>query len=238
MTAFKKFLFPYSIVSVTIIFISIVFFAPKPGNFVYAILLFPIVFYFWIENARSKNNTISAPRGIFTILVVSIFLSLIISGITTYLFTSKDNFAEPQTKDAANMQEDVLEIPTEEVKGVSDASNVSLDELKAEIAQIHAEQRIIAEKLGIDTLQVLENNVEEFNPDDTPNQTPLILGTLEVKSNDSVKVHLEPTSSSRTIGTITKGNVYTYHQINGNWYQIETDEKTTGWVFADFININ
>jgi hypothetical protein len=69
----EKFLFFYSIIIITILFISLGVFFPKPLNLISISLIIPIVFYFWIK--LTSPESVSVERWSFRFILIIALLS-------------------------------------------------------------------------------------------------------------------------------------------------------------------
>lgn len=57
MKVLEKFLFAYSIIAITALFISFGVFSPKPLNLISIVLITPSIFYFWIRLTSPESTT-------------------------------------------------------------------------------------------------------------------------------------------------------------------------------------
>jgi len=73
MKGFEKFLFVYSIIATTALFITFGVFSPKPLNLISLLFIVPIIFYFWIRltSPESTGAGIWSLRFIISIIILS-----------------------------------------------------------------------------------------------------------------------------------------------------------------------
>ena len=83
MNKFEKFLFFYSIIAVTSLFVSFGILSPKPLNLISLTILSPIIFYFWIR--LTSPQSVSAEKWSLRLLLVIIVISGL--GIFGYYLT-------------------------------------------------------------------------------------------------------------------------------------------------------
>lgn len=92
MAKFEKFLFFYSIVALTVFFVSFGIFSPKPINFVSGILMFPVIFYFWIR----LTNPAGTSAEIWSLRFVSAIAVIALVGVAAYYLNLKGASLFPQ----------------------------------------------------------------------------------------------------------------------------------------------
>jgi hypothetical protein len=73
MKSFERFLFFYSIVAITALFISFGIFSPKPLNLISLVLIIPVIFYFWVR--LTSPEATSAEKWSVRFVTVIVILS-------------------------------------------------------------------------------------------------------------------------------------------------------------------
>lgn len=163
MRSFEKFLFFYSIVATTTLFISLGLFYPNPLNFISGAILLPVIFYFWIR--------LTSPEAVGAELWSLRFIIAI--AILTALGTA--GYRLSQLKPPPPVQKVIVEAPsptaTPAVKSAT-ASGESITDLilgsPTPIALLE-----ITGKAGIKTIDVYQN----------PSLTSKKVGSLDGTAN-------------------------------------------------------
>ncbi|KKS87957.1 MAG: hypothetical protein UV64_C0035G0007 [Parcubacteria group bacterium GW2011_GWC1_43_11b] len=75
MRKFERFLFFYSILVITILFVSFGIFSPKPLNIISIISLLPIIFYFWVR--LTSPQVVSADKWSLRFLMIATIVSFL-----------------------------------------------------------------------------------------------------------------------------------------------------------------
>lgn len=155
MRRFEKFLFFYSILTITLLFVSSVFFLDKPQNLINGALLIPLVFYFWLK-LTSPDAVDAARWSLRFLIVITVLTGLGIFGF--YLASSRPKSRPPDT--AASLQE------------LTDKIN-QLKESEADSAQISQELIKIKEELTkIRRLNQIQNQDEGLTDILTATESP------------------------------------------------------------------
>jgi hypothetical protein len=125
MKKFEKFLFFYSIVAVTALFISLGVFSPGSLSLISGTILLPIVFYFWIR--FTSPEAVDAEKWSLRFLISIVVLSAL--GILGYRLSQIKPSTPPQN---TNVESTTLPTPTPTVSKNSTASGETVADLLSE----------------------------------------------------------------------------------------------------------
>ena len=240
----EKFLFVYSLLITTAILFAAILFAPKPSNFMIILFLVPVVYYLWLKmvsDADKKDNKAFGKRAM-AIVAIILITSSILSSLGIYLY-SKRVTTETVSEKAAQkvLSDNVLDSQDKpHVQELPKDIGEELAAIKEELIKLRAEQRGISAILGISTspdeIEGIISDLENVDGIDVSTTPKDVLGSISVRdSYTRIDAHTEAAASSRIVGSMNKGKTYSYTNKNGNWYLIKTDQGTTGWVFASFV---
>jgi len=205
MHKFEKFLFVYSIIAVTIFFISFGVFSPKPLNFISGVLLLPILIYFWLRFSSPQGVSAEIWSVRFLILVVT--LSLI--GIYGFhLFaqvdpTKYETALKSQLAEALKKNEELNQKINVATKTAS-PSAAPIDKVKGEssVVDIISEQAV---KAGGTRITLKQDVTTAY-------------------------IYTEQALTSKKIDNIIKGVNYPFITKDGSWYKVIASDSRTGWV--------
>lgn len=205
MHKFEKFLFIYSIIAITIFFISFGIFSPKPLNFISGTLLLPILIYFWLRFSSPQGT--SAEAWSVRFLVVIVTMSLV--GIYGFhLFnqvdpTKYENTLKTQLAEALKKNEELNQKINTSTKTASPSAS-PLEKVKGESSVVD----IISE-------QVVKSG-----------------GTRITLKSDitAAYIYSEQALTSKKIDNIIKGVTYPFITKDGSWYKVIASDSRTGWV--------
>lgn len=210
MKKFEKFLFFYSILSVTIFFISFGAYSPSPLNFISGVMMLPTTFYFWIRLTGPDHTT----ADVWSVRFLISLAILALIGIFGFYLASK---AMPQVKTLntriVNLENQISKL-TEEL----DIKTAELGELK--------------EKPATPSATVKGTATEEITVADLVVGTPKP-GSQRITGNPGVAkidVYQSSTLNSTKIGTIETGITYPYITKENGMYKIVLTTEKTGWV--------
>jgi len=241
----EKFLFVYSLLITTVVLFAAILFAPKPSNFMIILFLVPVVYYFWLkmvaDDINKKSNKAFGKR-MLTIIAVIFITSAILSSFGIYLYSKRVTKEVVSDKAAQQVLSDNILDSKDEPQKQELPKDIGeeLAAIKEELIKLRAEQRGITNILGISTspteLQEIMSDLENVDGVDVLTEDKASLGSISVRDNYTrIDAHTEAAASSRIVGSINKGKVYSYSDRNGNWYLVKTDQGTSGWVFASFV---
>lgn len=209
MRKFENILFFYSIVAVTILFISFGVSYPKPINFISVAILLPIVFYFWLK--LTSPETTSAGKWSVRFLITIIALSAI--GIYTYLLVGRTD----------NKYIDSLKSQLAQSERKSEELTKNITTLQAKLDSQKEDKTITPDVNGTSITDLI---FETPKPDST-NTTHRITGKTGVTKID---VHAEASAGSTKIGALDGSVNYPYIEKQQDWYKIVLSGSSTGWV--------
>ena len=234
MNKYHKFLFYYSLVVSTILFIVSIFLAPTPQNFFLLVLFIPITFYFWIKvisiKERAKKTEESTLNWSLKMAGVVFLLGML--GIFAFFLAGR---TDPISRNLSAMTKMYL---------------TSIDELKTEVEQLTSQssesEQLLSEvediKDEIETLrdkQAVSEATLGLTSDDTYDYSDLgnSIGNITITDNkwSVIDVFQDTVSSSKIIGQIEYGEAYPFFESRGSWYRIELPGGQDGWVSASFV---
>ncbi len=170
MKKFEKFLFSYSILVVTIFFISFGIISPKPINLISIVFLTPIVLYFWIR--LTSPNAVNVEMWSVRFLFVLVILGAL--GVYGYRIAS---FEPKKLAETAQLSLTSLKtiIPDPTPKALENrAYGESLADLLIEVSPTpQAGFKKITSKPNVDLIDVYQN----------PSITSKKIGGLDAKLN-------------------------------------------------------
>jgi hypothetical protein len=212
MKKFEKFLFFYSIVAITVFFISFGIFSPSPLNFVSGILLLPLIFYFWVRVTNPEN--ITPERWSVRFLTATVLLILL--GIFGFYLKSH---VLPQVSSLSD-KIGIVETLNEKVTGDLASVSAELDKLRQGSTTPSAKLKTVpdSENLSISDL---------INASPSAGSSQRVTGSTGLKTVD---VYGSPSSTSPKIGTIDGSITYPYITKQSGWYKIVMTSTQTGWV--------
>lgn len=216
MKKFEKFLFFYSIIAITTLFVSFGVFSPKPLNLVSMILIVPIVFYFWIK--LTTPEAVSADKwSIRFLTVLTLVSSLTIFGY----YLAVRGIGDMQKADQSRALEGKL----------ADAEDLNKN-LSATIASISAE---LTKVKGANSFKT---NVDGLSVGDLILDRPNPITTQEFTGRAGVKliiVYDSPTASAKNIATLDGTQTYLYLEKQNDWYKVVLSGSNVGWVSASQV---
>jgi hypothetical protein len=228
----EKFLFYYSLLAITILFFTSVFFAPKPQNFISLILLIPLIIYFWIKTTSPSTTT----PNFWSIRVLAVLLILSLLGIISYSLgvpkqtaqVKKGQVAVQGVNDEA-IQELAAKISALDKDGSSEEIAKELADIKEQLARITGKTSTSSTTGGTGGVTLGEN----FSSDDVSELIKNIPYGLVKISNQNVTeldVLAEAAFSSRRMGSMQSGQNYEFFEKKDGWYLVKLTDGTLGWV--------
>jgi hypothetical protein len=234
MNKYHKFLFYYSLVVSTILFISSIFLAPTPQNFFLLVLFMPITFYFWLKVITSKEKSKKTEESTlnWSLKMAGVVFLLGMLGVFAFFLAGK---ADPISHNLSAMTKIYLtsigELRTdvEQLASQSPESEQLLSEvedIKDDIEALRDEQAASRATLG-------------FSSDDSYSYSDLgdPMGSITITDSkwSVIDVFQDTISSSKIIGQIEYGETYSFFESRGSWYRIELPSGQDGWVSANFV---
>ncbi len=204
----EKFLFFYSIVAVTVFFISFGLFSPQPLNFISGVLLLPMLFYFWIKltNPSGTNFERWSVRFIISLAVLS-FLGIYGYKLAAQLDPSRYNSTlKSQLSEALRKNEELVQ--------KLNATNKTPEPLETPDPEGETVADIIIGKV-----------VEEGGTRITLKQ-----------GVESGYIYLDKNPNSQKLDTIIKGVNYPFIEKAEGWYKVAVSENKSGWVNSKDVN--
>lgn len=236
MKKFEKILFGYSIIAVTLIFITSGLFAPSPQNLISAALLLPILAFFWLRVTNPQSVTVAKWSARLLIVIgllssMSIYAFILGGTITGGGQKQADLVAQEYQGKVSQLEEEIEKL-NQEAK-TSEELAEELSDIKDELKALNLEGKLIlgtqnqSSQLG-DLLKELEENEDKIP-----------LGNVSLSSDlvKEVSAYDEPNFSAVTVGTINYGVSYPYFEVNGSWYQIRLADETLGWVHERDVDV-
>lgn len=222
MRKLERFLFVWNIIVITVLLIAWGVKDPSVLNFVSILLLLPSFFYFWIRLSSPKNTDF--PKWTMRLfLLIAFLISMIILGF--YAFSStKVNALKNELN---NTQDKIAELKLDQNE---------FDKIREENLKLQEEIANLKDNLR---QEKAENTSETITQDltDVLAET-FTIGTLTAKDSAEIDVLEKPLSGSKRVGTIVEEKVYTYISFEDGWYEIELENKLTGWVRAEDVSLN
>lgn len=231
MKGMEKFLFYYSLLAITILFFTSVFFAPRPLNFISLVLLIPIIIYFWLKTTSPASTT----PNFWSLRVVGVLLVLSILGIFSYsLGTTKQVPQKTENLDETKVKSD-SDVITKELLSKIAALNEedSNEEIAKELAEIRKELARISSRsandtgIGGSTLGKV-TDVEDISK--TLESIPYGFVTIKEAGVDGIDVLDDPVFSASRVGIMRKDTNYEFFEKKDGWYLIKLPEGDQGWV--------
>lgn len=210
MKRFEKFLFYYSILAVTVFFISFGIFSPKPMNFISGILLLPILFYFWIRLTNPQNASPGVWSARFLVSLV------ILCTLGVYGFYISKQSTDPNSIINSQLSEQT-------------AQN---EKLKSEVATLK-EQLDKNEAVPTSTPEV---SITDLITEPAPGNS--VQRIMAKDGVEKVDVYANPSLTSQKVGTLEKNVNYPYITIEDGWYKIVVTSSTVGWVSSDQVEVS
>lgn len=207
MHKFEKFLFFYSIIAVTGLFVSFGVSSPKPLNFISIFLITPIIFYFWVK--LTSPEKVSAERWSLRFL----FILTLISAMSIFGFYLSKNYIN-------NSQKKAELIKLEEKIASLEKTNKNLTLSIASLS---------SKKINIDSSTFTDLVLGSPNP--------VRLSTFTgKKGTTSITVYASPSLSAKKISTLDGSQTYLYLIKKDGWYNIIISESEMGWVSASQVD--
>ena len=231
MVKFEKILFVYSIIAVTLVFITSGIFAPTPQNLISGVLLLPIIAFFWLRMSNPQSTTL----GMWSArLLIIIFLLTGLGGYAYFLSqttTATNQNGEEKDVRIQELEKDINKLK-EEAK-TNEELEGQLTDIKDELKKLGSEGKLTLGAQGKDSQigDLLAELEAEKN---------LPLGNVGVESEiiGKASVYLNPDFASEIIETINFGASSPYFEVNGNWYKIQLPDETFGWVHERDVSIS
>ena len=234
MNKYHKFLFYYSLVVSTILFIVSIFLTPVPQNFFLLVLFMPITFYFWLKVISSKEKSKQSEESTlnWSLKMAGVVFLLGMLGVFAFFLAGK---TDPISRNLSAMTKIYL---------------TSIDELKTEVEQLTSQspesKQLLSEVEDIkDELEALRDEgavsgvTLGLTANDTYDYSDLgsSIGKITITDNkwSTIDVFQDTVSSSKIIGQIEYGETYPFFESRGNWYRIELPSGQDGWVSASFV---
>lgn len=210
MKKFEKFLFFYSILAITTLFVSFGLTYPKPINFISLTLLSPLIFYFWLKLTGPETTT--SEQWSIRFIVALIILSTI--GIYTHIIagrmdTSYIDALKTQLSQAEKKNEELLK-----------NNNTLQNQLNSKMD----EELITTSDVKGDSITDL---IFETPMPETTSTSHRLTGKVGIATID---VYSTTSTSAPKIGTLNGNLKYPYIEKAQDWYKIVLSGTTTGWV--------
>lgn len=222
MNSYKFFLFYYSLVVITILFLVAPFFLPKPQNIINAVLLTPVAFFLWTH--ALNPDFFSTPKWSPKIGALVLVFSLL--GIFTYFLSV--SFAKYLSFDVTTPNSGTA---LEDIEQTLNESGTWDGEFKS-----YLENELTTIKTKIDSLGSRDVNVLGVIPMETPALPAGAIGQITAKDANLTDIAIYEVGSgdSKVVGSAKYGITYPYSEKNETWYKI-----TEGWVEARwFMEVN
>lgn len=234
MNKYHKFLFYYSLVVSTILFISSIFLAPTPQNFFLLVLFMPITFYFWLKVITNKEKAKKTEESTlnWSLKMAGVVFLLGLLGIFAFFLAGK---TDPISQNLSAMTKIYLtsigELRTDVEQLVSQSSES--EQLLSEVGDIKDDIEALRDE------QAASGTTLGFTSSDTYNYSDLgsSIGNITIVDSkwSTIDVFQDTLSSSKIIGQIEYGETYPFFESQGNWYRIELPSGQDGWVSASFV---
>jgi len=234
MNKYHKFLFYYSLIVSTILFVVSIFLTPTPQSFFLLVLFMPITFYFWLKVISSKEKSKQSEESTlnWSLKMAGVVLLLGILGVFAFFLAGK---TDPISQNLSAMTKIYLasigELKTEveQLASQSPESNQLLSEIediKDELEALRDEKTTSEATLGL-------TSNDTYNLSDSGE----LIGNITIADSkwSTIDVFQDTVSSSRIIGQIEYGESYPFFESRGDWYQIELPGGQEGWVSASFV---
>lgn len=234
MNKYHKFLFYYSLVVSTILFIVAIFLTPIPQNFFLLVLFMPITLYFWLKviTIKDKSKKTEASTLDWSLKIAGIVLLMGMLGVFAFFLASKTDPVSQNLSAMTKIYSASIDGLKTEIKQLSSQSAESaqllseVEDIKDELEALRSDKMTSSVTLGLTT-------------DDMDNYADLGNSIGNVTISDSkwseVDVFQDTVSSSKIIGQIEYGETYPFYESRGSWYQIELPSGQNGWVSANFV---
>lgn len=234
MNKYHKFLFYYSLVVSTILFIVSIFLAPTPQNFFLLVLFMPITFYFWLKVITSKKKAKKTEESTlnWSLKMAGVVFLLGLLGVFAFFLAGR---TDPISRNLSAMTKIYL---------------ASIDELKTDVEQLTSQspesEQLLSEIEDIkDELEALRDDkivsgvTLGLTSDDTYGYSDLgnPIGNITITDSrwNTIDVFQDTIASSKIISQIEYGETYPFFESRGNWYRIELPSGQDGWVSASFV---
>jgi hypothetical protein len=235
MNKYHKFLFYYSLIASTILFVGSIFLAPTPQNFFLLVLFMPITFYFWLKIITSKEKVKKTEESTlnWSLKMAGIVFLFGMLGVFAFFLAGK---VDPISRNLSAMTKIYLtsigELKTDVEQLASQSSESEqllseVEEIKDDIEALRNEQAASGATLGL-------TSNDTFDYSDLGNS----IGNITITDSrwSTIDVFQDTVSSSKIIGQIEYGETYPFFESQGNWYRIELPSGQNGWVTASFVN--
>jgi hypothetical protein len=225
------FLFYYSLIVSTAIFVWSIYKAPKPLGLLFVILILPMGLYFWtrLRGAKSRaaahgveGEKVKDRVGMPLLLSMVVILTLLISAFSIFAYVMYQENSGIKEKDQEVLEQ--IKILQEDNKKLSE----SLDEVKSSLLEVETSSS------GID--QETDDFISEISgPKGTIEP---ISGYVTIKDNRWKTLDIYQTNiiTSATVGQAELGETYEYYKVDNNWYQIELNNGVRGWIDGRFVS--
>lgn len=234
MNKYQKFLFYYSLIVSSVLFINAIFLTPSPQNLFFLALFMPITLYFWLLISVSKDKKKQGEENMFnwSLKLAGIVLLLSALGVFAYFLAGQ---MDPVSKNLSAMNKayiasiDELEQKIEELTSSQDEELLSeLEDIKDELSNLKDDQ-LTEGTLG------LTDEYEPYTSKSVSSNTSR--GYLTISDNrwSLVDIFEDSLSSSKIVGQMEYGEKYPFFESRGSWYLIRLPDGTEGWITASFV---
>ncbi len=201
MYKFEKALFFYSILAITVFFISFGVFSPSPLNFISGVLMLPSTFYFWIRMTYPEHT---APDR-WTVRFLSVLTLLSLFGIFGFYLLSK---GLPQIQ-ILTVENKRLTTQNADLLNKLERTDSEMTKLKQNIATPSATIK------GVDTNDITVADLVAGSP-----TTGLGQRITGITGQSSIDVYQSTSLSSTKIGAVDANITYPYVTKQDGWYKI------------------
>lgn len=234
MNKYQKFLFYYSLIVSSVLFINAIFLTPSPQNFFFLALFMPITLYFWllISVSREKKKPGEEDTLNWSLKMAGIVLLLGILGVFGYFLAGQ---MDPVSKNLSAMNKvyitsiDELEQKIEELASSQDKQLLSeIEDIKDKLSDLKDKQ-LTGGTLG------LTDEYEPYVSENILSNTPKGYLTISDNKWSLIDIFEDSLSSSKIVGQMEYGKTYPFFESRGNWYLTKLPDGTEGWVTASFV---
>lgn len=231
---YRQVLFYYSVLAATLLFGWILFFLPRPINFIPLLILLPVPLHFWLHlgdgskkthadgTAASPETTHKKNRA--ALLAFIVFITLTISSVSIFAYSvllERYNLM----KNAPKSDTEVKNTQTQ-LKQITD----QLGNLKSTLTGVSRQLDDVSKnQKNQKDLEVLGLSMSE-----KPDTIATTAGLLKITSQQKVDVYTDSTTTSQILGKAVYNQVYTFNKKIPGWYQIILPSLEQGWIKAQF----
>jgi len=232
---YRKFLFYYSLIISSVLFIWIVLFLPRPESLVPLVLFLPIVIHFWLgviwpskisELAGPGSQNIDALKKQLFSFSMTVMISIVVAtfSILIYAFAYERYSPIVNALNTKNPKAEELLLILGKINSIEKDSK-NLDQKLEKIYDAMSEGAIDEKS------EVTKERISEVleRADSTSTNSGVLKILKETKAYD------DKNPNSKINGTLYSSQIYNFTKKDGLWYLVTLPDFKEGWVEKEYI---